>query len=175
MDLVLTYSEALDFIINLDLADLSHENHEAFIYEARKILCSYLANGKPDAEGVITFSPEENYKFEQVGRDCSFWIEKPGLFRPAEAFIEQEKYSSDGIRAYMENKSLMDRLNTPAGTPDKKQPAETTEAAGHEAGNKACYKEIGSAWGAGKYSRNPGSPGSPAWRRRGCTAKPGAR
>lgn len=111
MDLTLTYSEAIDFIINLDLANLSHDNHKAFIYEARKILCSYLAEGKPDSEKVITFSPEENYKFEPVERDCSFWIEKPGLpfLRPAEELIEKEKYSSDGIRAFMENKSLKER------------------------------------------------------------------
>ncbi|MBO4644024.1 MAG: hypothetical protein J5716_05395 [Alphaproteobacteria bacterium] len=52
-----------------------------------------------------------------------------GSFLIVEHVIEKEKYSSDGIRAYMENKSLMDRLNTPADTSDKKQPAETeTEA-----------------------------------------------
>lgn len=111
MDLDLTYNEAIDFIINLDLANLSHDNSEAYIKGARKILCSYLANGEPDTEKVITFTPEENYKFEPLERNNVFMILMPGspFPRPAEHFIEKEKYSSDGIRAFMENKSLIER------------------------------------------------------------------
>lgn len=138
MDLTLTYEEAIDFIINLDLSNLLHDNRKAYIHEARKILCCYLAEGKTDSEKVITFSPKENYKFEPVERDCSFWIEKHGspFPRPAEELIEKEKYSSDGIRAFMENESLIERIN-PAAASDKKQPENKSE------GENAFFRGIG--------------------------------
>lgn len=112
MDLTLTYDEAIDFIINLDETNLSHDNHKAYIYEARKILIDLLKSRSFVADETGFYSYTEN-------TDGSVSI---GDFRR----YEDMKYSSDLIRAFMENKSLMERL-TPAGTSDKKQPDEITE------------------------------------------------
>ena len=129
MYLDLNYKETIDFIINHNEKNLSHNNSEAHKRVARKILIDMIKSLSFVADETGFYSYTEN-------KDGSFSIGE--FFR-----YEDMKYSSDGIRAYMENKSLMDRLNTPAGTPDKKQPAETTEAAGNEAGNKAFHKENG--------------------------------
>lgn len=133
MDLDLNYKETIDFIINHNEKNLSHNNSEAHKRAARKILIDMIKSLSFVADETGFYSYTEN-------KDGSVSIGE--FFR-----YEDMKYSSDGIRAYMENKSLMDRLNTPAGTPDKKQPAETTEADGFEDVKKKYFSGIGSKGG----------------------------
>lgn len=122
MDLTLTYDEAIDFIINLDETNLLHDNRKAYIHEARKILIDLLKSLSFVADEIGFYSYTEN-------TDGSVSI---GDFRR----YEDIKYSSDLIRAFMENKSLMERI-TPAGTSDKKQPENKSE------GENAFFRGIG--------------------------------
>ena len=127
MDLDLNYKETIDFIINHNEKNLSHNNSEAHKRVARKILIDMIKSLSFVADETGFYSYTEN-------KDGSFSIGE--FFR-----YEDMKYSSDGIRAYMENKSLMDRLNTPPARQIKNNPPKQPKPQETKPGTKRFIKK----------------------------------
>lgn len=96
MDLDLTYDEALDFIIYLDEGNLSHASNDAHKRKAREFLTDFIKSLSFEADETGCYSYTQN-------DDGSVSI---GVFFR----YEDLKYSSARMRAFMKNRSLIDRL-----------------------------------------------------------------
>lgn len=88
MNLDLDYDEAIDFIIHLDELNLKHDDPDAYKRAAREIL-----------------NKIQGYAIISINNGVSSYVDNKRGCTP-----EDSMYHSDSIRTFLENKSLLQRL-----------------------------------------------------------------
>lgn len=125
MNLDLNYDEAIDFIIHLDELNLKHDDPEALKRKAQEILNNIEGYGIVDINNVSI-----SYIDNKRGRT-----------------LEDSMYSSDSIRTFLDDKSLLQRLQ------EEKEATEKTSVSDNTASN--VFSEAGRKGGKTKKRNEP--------------------
>ena len=125
MNLDLNYDEAIDFIIHLDELNLKHDDPEALKRKAQEILNNIEGYGIVDINNVSI-----SYVDNKRGRT-----------------LEDSMYSSDSIRTFLDDKSLLQRLQ------EEKEATEKTSVSDNTASN--VFSKAGRKGGKTKKRNEP--------------------
>ncbi len=106
MDLDLNYEEAIDFIIHLDELNLKHDAPEALKRKARGILINFVNSLNLVERNQAYITDANGFYTAKKNDDESYSIVDPNCYR----YYENVTYSSDVIRAFLDDKSLIQRL-----------------------------------------------------------------
>ena len=143
MNLDLNYDEAIDFIIHLDELNLKHDDPEALKRKARGILINFVNSLNlvdsnqayiTDANGFYTAKKNDDGSYSIIDSNCCH-------------NYEDVTYRSDVIRAFLDDKSLHQRLQ------EEKEATEKTSVADNTASN--VFSEAGRKGGKTKKRNEP--------------------
>lgn len=143
MNLDLNYDEAIDFIIHLDELNLKHDDPEALKRKARGILINFVNSLNlvdsnqayiTDANGFYTAKKNDDGSYSIIDSNCCH-------------NYEDVTYRSDVIRAFLDDKSLHQRLQ------EEKEATEKTSVSDNTASN--VFSEAGRKGGKTKKRNEP--------------------